>query len=170
MELVVFEERVNDDKGDWIYLVKQVTLSEEEVAKLKKAKPKNLNLVDLNPVVMRAWVNLEALSVPGTKEVTQRCRLEQYIEDPGQEVPRPVLNQTYVLVTLRTSPAMVPLITEIQPTIKDLIPSPPPIPKISSAKECVKEFKADLQLAMESLALEYSNMFAKEMAQNNDPK
>lgn len=22
MELVVFEERVNDDKGDWIYLVK----------------------------------------------------------------------------------------------------------------------------------------------------
>jgi hypothetical protein len=39
---------------------------------------------------------------------------------------------------------MVPLITEIQPTIKDLIPSPPPIPKLSAAKECVKEFKADL--------------------------
>jgi hypothetical protein len=45
-------------------------LNEEEVAKLKKGKPKNLNLVDLNPVILRAWVNFEELGNPGTKSLT----------------------------------------------------------------------------------------------------
>lgn len=57
VELVVLEERIQENKGDWIYFVKLPNLSEDEIAKMKKAKPKNMNLTDLNPVVMRAWVD-----------------------------------------------------------------------------------------------------------------
>lgn len=46
------------------------------MAKLKKGKPKNLNINDLNPVTMRAWVNLGAFAEPGTSVLTQRCKLE----------------------------------------------------------------------------------------------
>jgi hypothetical protein len=46
------------DKGDWIYIYKMPTVSEDELAKMRKTKPKTLaNINDLNPVVMRAWVN-----------------------------------------------------------------------------------------------------------------
>lgn len=65
MELVVFEERVNDDKGDWIYFVKMPTLTEEEMVKIRKSKPKNLNLIDLNNLVLRGWVSFKELNEPG---------------------------------------------------------------------------------------------------------
>jgi hypothetical protein len=36
------------------------TVSEDELAKMRKSKPKTLaNINDLNPVVMRAWVSFE---------------------------------------------------------------------------------------------------------------
>ena len=59
-----------DDKGDYIYFVKTPAVTEEEIAKLKKAKSKNLNINDLNPVVTRAWVDLSGLTVPGTTQIT----------------------------------------------------------------------------------------------------
>ena len=50
------------DGGEWVYVIKMPTANEEELAKLKKAKPKTLaNANDLNPVVMRAWVDLTSL-------------------------------------------------------------------------------------------------------------
>lgn len=45
--LVLFEERTYDDKGDYIYFCKRPVISEDELAKLKKSKPKNLNLAEL---------------------------------------------------------------------------------------------------------------------------
>jgi hypothetical protein len=36
--LVIFEERVNYDKGDYLFLVRKPNISEDELAKLKKAK------------------------------------------------------------------------------------------------------------------------------------
>ncbi len=47
-ELDCFEEFVYENKGEYIYFFKQTILSEEELAKMKKSKPKNLNLTDLN--------------------------------------------------------------------------------------------------------------------------
>jgi hypothetical protein len=115
--LVIFEERVNDDKGDWIYLVKSPTLPEDELAKMRKGKPKNLNLNDLNPVVMRAWVNLDKFGVPGTSEITQRCKLVQHTDEnappPVGEVSRPNLENTYILITIRLDTPITPLVTEI---------------------------------------------------------
>jgi hypothetical protein len=39
-DLVVFEERVYEDGGDWLYFVKQPALTEEELVKIRKSKPK----------------------------------------------------------------------------------------------------------------------------------
>jgi hypothetical protein len=64
-ELVVFEERVNFDGGEWIFLAKQPCISEEELAKLRKSKPKTLNLNDLFPVVFRGWVDLTSFRKEG---------------------------------------------------------------------------------------------------------
>ena len=60
--LVIFEERVNYDKGDYLFLVRKPNISEDELAKLKKAKgSKTCPLNEWNPVVLRGWVNFDEL-------------------------------------------------------------------------------------------------------------
>ena len=73
-------------------------------------------------------------------------------------------------MTIRLDPAIAPLVTQIKLTLAELIPNPPPIPKFPPARECISEFKNELQLSMESLALEYSQMFAKEPNSNEKSK
>ena len=65
------------DGGEWIYVYKHPSVSEEEIAKLKKAKSKNLNINDLNPVTLRGWVDLSQLTQPNTTSITIRCKLFQ---------------------------------------------------------------------------------------------
>lgn len=87
--LVIFEERLQHDKGEWVYLYKYPAISEDEIAKLKKGKPKNLNLNDLNPVTMRAWVNYTQLAQPGATSIRVRCPLQQV--DETADTPKPNL-------------------------------------------------------------------------------
>jgi len=54
---VIFEERVLKDKGEWIYLIKEPNMTKEEIEKLKKSKPKNINLNDLNALYFRGWID-----------------------------------------------------------------------------------------------------------------
>lgn len=175
-ELVIFEERVNDDKGDWLYFVKTVTLTEEEIVKMRKSKPKNLKLDDLNTVVMRSWVDYNELLTPGKTEMVQRCKLEQYFgdlkegESPPNDLPRPNLENTYVLINITLDPAITPLIKEIQPKASDLIPKVQPIPKLPSAIECVNEFKSDLVIIIESLAMEYKSVVGKDSSAAQEQK
>ena len=56
-----------------IQFVKLPMVSEEEVAKLKKARPKNLNIVELQPVIYNAWLSLKDFQDPGIDQTTQRC-------------------------------------------------------------------------------------------------
>lgn len=168
-ELVILEERVNDDRGDWVYFVKTVTLTEEEIVKIRKSKPKGLKLDDLNPVVMRSWVDYTEFLTPGTTEITQRCKLEQYFgelqegEAPPNDIPKPNLENTYILIKITLDPAICPLIKEIQPKASDLIPKAQAIPKDPPAVECINEFKNDLVLIIESLAMEYAGMVGKDL-------
>jgi hypothetical protein len=37
---------------------------------MRKAKSKNLNVIDLNPVVTRAWVDFSEFTTPGCTEIT----------------------------------------------------------------------------------------------------
>ena len=87
------------DQGEWVYVFKTPTASEEELAKMRKAKPKTLgNINDLNPVVMRAWLDLSGLDSRERVTVTQRCRLVQV--DRVADSPEPNLEHTYVKVTV----------------------------------------------------------------------
>ena len=54
---------MDKDQGQWVYIIKGPAVSEDELAKMKKTKPKTLaNANDLNPVVMRCWLDYSALS------------------------------------------------------------------------------------------------------------
>jgi hypothetical protein len=59
---VIFEERVNYDKGDYIFLIRKPNISEDELSKLKKSKgSKTCTVNDLNPVILRGWVQFDEL-------------------------------------------------------------------------------------------------------------
>ena len=104
---VIFEERVEKDGGEWIYLVKAPAVSEDELAKMRKTKPKTLaNINDLNPVVMRAWIDLSALNSSNKTAVTQRCKLQQVDKTP--ETSQPNLTNTYIKVSLTLDEPLLP--------------------------------------------------------------
>jgi hypothetical protein len=66
---------------------------------MRKSKPKTLNNInDLNPVVMRAWVDFTVLNSNTNTTITQRCKLQQVDKTP--ETSEPNLNNTYIKVTL----------------------------------------------------------------------
>jgi len=66
---------------------------------MRKTKPKTLaNINDLNPVIMRAWIDLSALNSNSKTTLTQRCKLQQVDKTP--ETPEPNLTNTYIKVTL----------------------------------------------------------------------
>ena len=152
-----------------------MTLTEEEVIKLRKGKPKGLKLDDLNTVMMRAWVDYTDFTTPGTVEIIQRCNL-QYFPDlkegevPPLEIPKPNLENTYVLIKITMDPAISPLITEVQPKASDLITKPQPMYKDPPAVECINEFKSDLVMIIESLAIEYADMVGKDLIAGQEQK
>ncbi len=50
-------------QGEWVYFLKANILNEADLEKLKKAKPKNLSLNDLNTTVFRAWIDYSQFEV-----------------------------------------------------------------------------------------------------------
>lgn len=66
---------------------------------MRKAKPKTLsNINDLNPVVMRAWLDYSALDSKQIAPITQRCKLIQV--DKTAETPEPNLEKTYIKIKI----------------------------------------------------------------------
>lgn len=64
------------DGGEHIFIVKQPALTEDELVKLRKSKPKTLpNLNDLYPIILQGWVDYKPFRIPGTLESQQRIRL-----------------------------------------------------------------------------------------------
>jgi len=100
--LVIFEERAFKDQGEWVTVVKAPVSTEEELAKMRKAKPKTLgNINDLNPVVMRCWLDYSALNSAEKTSVVQRCPLTQV--DKTADSPEPKLDNTYIKFTVTVS-------------------------------------------------------------------
>jgi hypothetical protein len=60
-----------------------------------------------------------------------------------------------MLIKITLDKPITPLVQEIQPRVCDLIKKPPEVPKLSATVECVNDFKNDLVLIMESIAIEY---------------
>ena len=142
------------------------------MAKMRKGKPKNLNLMDLNQVTMRAWVDLTEFQNPGTSTLIYRAKVERFYtpEDKPEELPNPNLENTYALVKIDLDPPITQLIVDTQPRIEDIVPQPIPIKKLPAAVEVVNDFKSQLVMVVESLAMEYTSMFGKEMNLAQEPK
>lgn len=170
-DLIIFEEDVQLG-GAWLYFTKFPTATEEEMVKMRKGKPKNLNLLDLNPCNMRAWVDLTEFQNPGISTLTYRAKIERFYnpEEKPEELPNPNLENTYILIKIDLDPPITQLIVDAQPKIGDIIPQPIPIQKLPPAVEVVNDFKSQLVMIVESLAMEYSTMFGKEMNHAQDPK
>lgn len=106
-QLVVFEERVIKDTGEWLYLVKEPAMSKEDLEKLKKSKPKGMNLAELQPVYVRGWLDYSSLK-EGGQSVSQRVQLHQVFpgfsgpDDPAipVDMPRPSCEKTYVYLSV----------------------------------------------------------------------
>ena len=97
-QYVILKERVLKDGGEWVYLFKKPAVSEDELAKMRKSKPKTLaNINDLNPVVMRSWVSLEGLR-GGLGGSSQRSSLVQV--EKGADSPEPNLENTYIKLSV----------------------------------------------------------------------
>ena len=131
-------------------------VNEEELGKLKKSKPKNLNLNDLNPVSMRAWMDLSSIAT-ANKEVSLRCQLEQV--DKTEQTPVPNLEKTYIKVNIKLDECLVakPDSYMIDSVIKD----PPKPEQIPEEIKCVESMKEQFVIGLESIAMEYSSMFWK---------
>ncbi|KAM3132785.1 hypothetical protein pb186bvf_015090 [Paramecium bursaria] len=164
--LVIQQERFRVDRGEWIFFYKSPTLAEEELAKLKKTKPKTLNLNDLNIIVFKAWIDYSQFDNPGSQESIQRIKFTQYLDETAPaETPKPNIDNMYMLINLRLSVPFKPVRSEPYLTFNDIIaPAPEPLP-IPSSQQCINELRTDLQVIIESLAMEYSNMFGKEFNQ-----
>lgn len=126
---------------------------------MRKSKPKTLaNINDLNPVSMRAWVDLEGLRT-GTGGQSQRCHLTQV--DKGAETPEPNLESTYIKLKLTLG---TPLARDSDGLSKgDIIAPPPAAAVVGEREKVVKEVEEELRLGVESLAMEYSGMFWKDL-------
>jgi tetratricopeptide (TPR) repeat protein len=170
-DLVIFEENV-ETGGAWMSITKFPTATEEEIVKMRKSKPKNLNLLDLNPCTMKAWIDLSGLQTPGTASIVCRAKIERAYnpEDKPEELPNPNLENTYILVKIDLDPPITPLVEEIQPRVEDMIPRPLPIPQMPASKNVINEYKGQLVLIMESLAMEYAAMFGKDANNAQEPK
>ena len=128
--------------------------------------------MDLSPCTMRVWIDLKDFQTPGLSQLVYRGKVERFYnpDDKPEELPNPTLENTYMLVTIDLYPAITPLITDVQPKVEDMVPKPFPIPVIPASVAVVNKFKDELVRVMESLAMEYSDMFSKEMNHAQDPR
>jgi hypothetical protein len=121
--MVIFEERVYADGGEWVFVVRQPTLGEEELAKFRKSKPKTMpNLNELFPIVMRGWVDYTSFRTQGATESIQRIRLTQFVDDQSPpDTCKPNLDGTYILLKLTLNNPVTPIRKEPNPTMQDVV-------------------------------------------------
>lgn len=163
MDLVELEETVSAG-GEWMFFYRYPNLPEEELAKTKK-KLKAPLVNDLNPLVSRGWLDLRQFKSPGTTETTVRVNLEQVlIGDPNVDSNPYDLSNCYLKLRITVSPALFPMVTEVQPKVQDIIPKPPPLPKVNPSKKSIESFQEELRGAILKVADEYAAYLKAQMA------
>lgn len=58
-----------------LILIRKPSMTEDEVAKLIKSKPKNLSIAELYTAKYRGILNLDVLKNPGTMSFNQRVKM-----------------------------------------------------------------------------------------------
>lgn len=77
-----FENSVNNGYFE-IVLTRKPEGSEDDLAKLKKAKPKNLNLGELYPAKYKGKVDVSGLANPGATKIIRRVPIQFVGEIPA---------------------------------------------------------------------------------------
>lgn len=98
-----------------VALVRRPDINEEEIGKLKKAKPKGLNLGELVRMTFKGALEVSELSRPGGKTVTARIKLLQVEEGLPADAPKFEMKDCYVYLTVKIDPPLVPLVESIKP-------------------------------------------------------
>lgn len=70
-----FEEEILEERN-YIYFVRQPAVSEEELAKLKKGKTKNLNNQELTQMIFKGVFDLKDFLEPGCTSAVVRAFLK----------------------------------------------------------------------------------------------
>lgn len=80
---------------------------EEEVQKLKKSKPKTLNLGELYNAVYKGKINLKELAKPGVTNFTQRVKISFECELPDECI-KIEADSCYIYIEVTSSVPLTP--------------------------------------------------------------
>lgn len=144
-------------------------MSKEEIEKLKKTKPKGINIADLQPVFMKGWVDYSNFKA-GQKHILQRIHLSQtfpgftHNHDPAipSDLPRPTLDRLYLYLQINIDQSF-KTNEKPRPIYDYLLKSQAEKQEtkdVAAVNELIKEF----EIIYQSIAIEYSNQFGKDLS------
>jgi len=120
--LQILEERVFREKGEWIFLRQEQSLTEEEKAKLKKQK--KATSLPVEPITFKGWLDLSALGEKDQVMVSARCRLQAL--NPADTA---LAQDLYIKLKVVTQDCFNKSELVPQLSVADLIPQRPPSAK-----------------------------------------
>ena len=91
------EQNIIDLKGCWLTFTRELAGSSDDIAKLKKNKPKGFNNTDFNPLKCKAWIDLSSLANPGNTTIRQRVYFKQQIDLDSTLYD---FNKTYIYIKI----------------------------------------------------------------------
>lgn len=103
-----------------VVLTRKPDMNEDDIAKLKKSKPKALNLGELYAAKYRGKINLNELNQPGVQKLHQRVHLA-FAGDLPAECVKIEADKCYVLVEISLSEPLNPLVEEAKPKPEELL-------------------------------------------------
>lgn len=165
-QLARFEKEVERGEVD-ILLTRKPEINEEEIAKMKKAKPKGVNLGELTKIMFKGKLSLEPLRTPGCDSLSQRIKLQQVEESLPADAPKYEIKDCYAYLCIQVSPPLTPLVTAITPALESLYTLGA---KSETASTLIPRLKGEIICAVKSISTEYSNLFAKEKELQEEKK
>lgn len=165
-DLVILEEQILDEGGVILEFSKTPPAVEEDPKKKGKAKPGD----EVKPVFAHAWLDTAYFLSPAAQETTFRVQLLDPEPRPDQPVDSPLFNglRCYVYLRLRLDPPITPSLPSTPyTTLTELIPPKPPLPKYAPSVDGSHDFRRQIKLAAQGMALEYYEKYREGLDQDS---
>jgi len=165
-ELVILEEQISDEGGVLLEFSKTPPAVEEDPKKKAKAKPGE----EAKPVFAQAWVDMTYFRSPAAQETTFRVQLQDPTPRPDQPADPPLFNsiRCYVYFRLRLDPPVTPSLPSTPyTTLAELVPPKPPLPKYAPSVDGSHDFRRQIKLAAQGMALEYYEKYREGLDQDS---
>ena len=101
---IELENQVIDQKGVQIRFSRELSLNQDDTAKLKKNKPKNMQNSDFNPLRIVGWLDLSLFKQPGENCIEQRVYLNKMEENVEEEMTNYDISNCYVHMQVKADP------------------------------------------------------------------